>query len=114
MTLKQSETEVFDEESLEFYVHDDNNRLYTAITEYRIIAISEQHIKDLEVFKDPIVHACITSKFILAVPLDSNVISVYNTSDASPVTTASFSGAEVHSISSLTDDLFVINFWNES
>jgi hypothetical protein len=41
MTLKQSDTEVFDEESLEFYVHDDNNRLYTAITEYRIIAISE-------------------------------------------------------------------------
>lgn len=52
----------------------DQHRLYTAVTEYRIIAINEETVNDLHVFKDPIVHACITSKFIVVVPLDSNLV----------------------------------------
>ena len=103
----------FDEESLAFFVHAPGSRLYTAVTEFRIIAINEATVNDLFVFKDPVVHACVTAKFILAVPLDSNVVSIYS-AEAAPIGSAAFPGAEVHSISALTDELFAINFWNES
>ena len=86
MIVKQA-GECFDEECLEFYVHTDGYRLYTAITEYRIIAINTDSIKDLEVFKDPIVHACASSDFILTVPLDSNTLSVHSLATAAPITT---------------------------
>ena len=90
LVLKQSENDAFDEESLAFYVHTDSTRLYTAVTEFRIIAINEETVKDLHVFKDPIVHACVTDKFILSVPLDSNVIQIFNLSDASVVCSTTF------------------------
>lgn len=117
MVLKQSENfptgGILDEETLEFVSTEAGK--YTVITENRIIAVTQEQAIDLVVFKVPTMQVCASSKFILAVPLDStDQLLVYGSSDAKLLITHKTHG-EVHSISTCHDaDLFAINFWNES